>query len=111
MEANRLSSISKADSDEKIGEFWNSHDLTKFDTDALVAEFEVKSRQQSAGMKVEPMRITGCNRKLMKPLSPSLLLFDKRRLYQKARASSRVARSVRNCGGITRQGGRLFRVR
>jgi hypothetical protein len=34
MEENRLSSISKADSDEKIGEFWDSHDFTDFDTDS-----------------------------------------------------------------------------
>jgi hypothetical protein len=40
---NRLSSISKANSDEKIGEFWDSHDLTEFDTDAPDAEFEIVS--------------------------------------------------------------------
>ena len=38
-----LSSISKADSDEKIGEFWDSHDFTDFDNDAPDAEFEVIS--------------------------------------------------------------------
>ena len=43
MEENRLSSISKADSDEKIGEFWDSHDFTDFDTDAPDAQFEVIS--------------------------------------------------------------------
>ena len=43
MEENRLSSISKADSDEKIGEIWDTHDLTEFDTDAPDAEFEVIS--------------------------------------------------------------------
>ena len=43
MEENGLSSTSKTDSDEKIGEFWNSHDLTKFDTDAPAAEFEIIS--------------------------------------------------------------------
>ena len=43
MEENRLSSISKADSDEKIGEFWDSHDFTESDTDAPDAEFEVIS--------------------------------------------------------------------
>jgi len=41
MEENRSSSVSKADSDEKIGEFWDSHDLTEFDTDAPDASFEV----------------------------------------------------------------------
>ena len=43
MEENRLSSISKAESDEKIGEFWDSHDFTNFDTNALDADFEVIS--------------------------------------------------------------------
>lgn len=43
MEENRLSSISKADSDEKIGEFWDTHDFTEFDTDAPDADFEVIS--------------------------------------------------------------------
>ena len=46
MEENRLSSISKADSDEKIGEFWDSHDFTEFDTDTPDAEFEVISTVQ-----------------------------------------------------------------
>jgi len=44
MDANKLSSISKADTDEKIGEFWNSHDFTEFDTDAPDVEFEVTCR-------------------------------------------------------------------
>ena len=43
MAENRLSSISKADSDEKIGEFWDTHDFTEFDTDAPDAQFEVIS--------------------------------------------------------------------
>jgi CopG antitoxin of type II toxin-antitoxin system len=43
MEENRLSSISRADSDEKIGEFWDSHDFTELDTDAPDVEFEVVS--------------------------------------------------------------------
>ena len=38
---NRSSNVSKADSDEKIGEFWDSHDFTEFDTDAPDASFEV----------------------------------------------------------------------
>ncbi|MEK6303134.1 MAG: CopG family antitoxin [Acidobacteriota bacterium] len=33
--------MSKADSDEKIGEFWDTHDFTEFDSDAPDAEFEV----------------------------------------------------------------------
>jgi hypothetical protein len=43
MAENELSSISQADSDEKIGEFWDSHDFTEFDTDAPDAEFKVIS--------------------------------------------------------------------
>jgi len=43
MDENKLSTISKADSDEKIGEFWDIHDFTEFDTDARDAEFEVIS--------------------------------------------------------------------
>ena len=43
MEENKLSSTSKTDSDEKIGEFWDSHDLTEFDTDTPDAEFEIIS--------------------------------------------------------------------
>ena len=41
MGTNRLSSISKAGSDEKIGEFWDTHDFTEFDTDAPDAQFEI----------------------------------------------------------------------
>lgn len=41
MDANKLSSLSKANSDEKIGEFWDTHDFTEFDTDAPDAKFEV----------------------------------------------------------------------
>ena len=43
MAENKLSSTSKADADEKIGEFWDSHDFTEFDTDAPDADFEVIS--------------------------------------------------------------------
>ena len=41
MDASKLSSISKAITDEKIGEFWDGHDFTDFDTDALDIECEV----------------------------------------------------------------------
>jgi hypothetical protein len=41
MDANKVSSISKADSDEKIGEFWDTHDFTDFDTDLPDAVFEI----------------------------------------------------------------------
>jgi hypothetical protein len=43
MEENKLSSISKSDSDEKIGDFWDTHDFTEFDTDAPDTQFEVIS--------------------------------------------------------------------
>jgi CopG antitoxin of type II toxin-antitoxin system len=43
MAENNLSRISKADSGQKIGEFWDSHDFTEFDTDAPDAEFEMIS--------------------------------------------------------------------
>ena len=42
MDANKLSSISQADTDEKIGEFWDSHDFTDFDDPAAPdVKFEV----------------------------------------------------------------------
>ena len=43
MAENRLSSISNTDSDEKIGEFWDTHAFTEFDTGAPDAEFEIIS--------------------------------------------------------------------
>jgi hypothetical protein len=42
MDANKLSSISQADTDEKIGEFWDTHDFTDFDNpDAPDVKFEI----------------------------------------------------------------------
>lgn len=41
MNANKISSISQADTDEKIGDFWDNHDFSDFDTDAPDVEFEV----------------------------------------------------------------------
>lgn len=41
MGKNKLSSISKADTLEKMGEFWDTHDFTEFDTDAPDVEFEI----------------------------------------------------------------------
>jgi hypothetical protein len=37
----KLSSISKADTLEKMGDFWDTHDFTDFDTDAPDVEFEI----------------------------------------------------------------------
>jgi hypothetical protein len=41
MDGNKVSSISKADTVEKIGEFWDTHDFTDFDTDAPDVEVKV----------------------------------------------------------------------
>ncbi len=35
MDANRLSNISQADTDEGMGEFWDTHDFTAFDNPDL----------------------------------------------------------------------------
>lgn len=48
-EKGRLSSISKADMLEKMGEFWDTHDFTEFDTDAPDAEFAI-----SCTVSIEP---------------------------------------------------------
>ena len=69
MDASKLSSISKAITDEKIGEFWDGHDFTDFDTDAPDIEFEVaysvslevglfseiEKQAQQKGVKVETL--------------------------------------------------------
>jgi hypothetical protein len=44
MEEKKSSSMSKADSDKKIGSFWDDPDLTELDTDAPDSEFEVISK-------------------------------------------------------------------
>ncbi|GAK59133.1 hypothetical protein U27_06109 [Candidatus Vecturithrix granuli] len=41
MEKNNVSSISHADSLEKMGEFWDTHDFTDFDTEAPDVECTV----------------------------------------------------------------------
>lgn len=40
-ENKKLSSISKADTLEKIGEFWDTHDFTDFDTNVPDVEFKI----------------------------------------------------------------------
>jgi hypothetical protein len=40
-ENKRLTSISKAKTLKKTGEFWDAHDFTEFDTDGPDVEFEV----------------------------------------------------------------------
>ena len=45
MGKNNLSSISKADTYEKIGEFWDSHDFTEYDDrNASDVEFEISCK-------------------------------------------------------------------
>lgn len=41
MQENNFSSISKANSYEKMGGFWDTHDFTEFDTDAPDIEFSI----------------------------------------------------------------------
>jgi len=42
MDTNKFSSISQADTDEKIGEFWDTHDFTDFDNpDMPDVKFEI----------------------------------------------------------------------
>jgi hypothetical protein len=43
MAENRLSSIPQADSLEKMGEFWDTHDFTQFDTDAPDVAFSIST--------------------------------------------------------------------
>ena len=43
MAENSVSSISQADSLAKMGEFWDTHDFTQFDTDAPDVEFAISS--------------------------------------------------------------------
>ncbi len=49
MDESKLSSISKADTLEKMGEFWDTHDFTDFDTNAPDVEFKI-----SCAVPVEP---------------------------------------------------------
>jgi hypothetical protein len=43
MAENKTSSISKAGSNEKMGEFWDTHDFTDFDKDVPDVEYKVMS--------------------------------------------------------------------
>jgi hypothetical protein len=49
MDESKLSSISKASTLEGIGEFWDDHDFTEFDTDAPDVKFDI-----SCSVPVEP---------------------------------------------------------
>ena len=54
MEENRLTSISKADSDEKIGEFWDSHDLADYWDQTSEVNFEVDLQRRVFLTALEP---------------------------------------------------------
>ena len=49
MAENNLSSVSKTNTPQEIGEFWDEHDFTEFDTDEPDAEFNV-----SCTVSIEP---------------------------------------------------------
>ena len=49
MAENNLSSISKASTLQEMGEFWDEHDFTEFDTDGPDVEFDI-----SCTVSIEP---------------------------------------------------------
>lgn len=85
MDANRLSSISKADSLEKMGEFWDTHDFTDFDnpdapdvafkiTCAVPIELDllslVEKQARLRGVKVETLVNLWLQQKLAEQIQP-----------------------------------------
>jgi hypothetical protein len=84
MDESKLSSLSKADTDEKIGEFWDTHDFTDFDTDAPDVEFEVtctvpieiglftaiEKQSQKHGVQVETLVNLWLQQKLAEQIKP-----------------------------------------
>jgi len=87
MEENKLSSISKADTLEKMGEFWDTHDFTDFDTDAPDVEFKiscaipieldllssVEKQARQRGIKVETLVNLWLQQKIAEQTKPSLV--------------------------------------
>jgi len=81
---NKLSSISQADTLEKMGEFWDTHDFTQFDTDAPDIEYSinctvaiepdllaaVEKQAQKRGIGVETLINLWLQEKLMEQLQP-----------------------------------------
>lgn len=81
---NKLSSISQADTLEKMGEFWDTHDFTQFDTDAPDIEYTinctvaiepdllaaVEKQAQKRGISVETLINLWLQEKLMEQLQP-----------------------------------------
>jgi hypothetical protein len=53
MDTNKSSSISQANSLEKMGEFWDTHDFTDFDTDTPDVDFQI-----TCAVPVEPELLT-----------------------------------------------------
>ena len=84
MPENNLSSISQAGSLEKMGEFWDEHDFTKFDTDAPDVEYTinctisiepdllaaVEKQAQKRGVQVETLINLWLQEKLVEQLQP-----------------------------------------
>lgn len=79
MGKNKLSSVSKSNTLEKMGEFWDTHDFTDFDSDASDVEFNiscavpievdllssVEKQARLRGLKVEMRRRRGwCGKRL-----------------------------------------------
>ena len=87
MDENKLSSISKADTLEKIGEFWDTHDFTDFDTDAPDVDFKiscaipieldllssVEKQAHQRGIKVETLVNPWLQQKISEQTKPSLV--------------------------------------
>jgi len=88
MEENKkLSSISKADSLEKVGEFWDTHDFTDFDTNVPDVEFKiscaipieldlfssVEKQARKRGIKVETLVNLWLQQKLSEQTKESLV--------------------------------------
>lgn len=81
---NKLSSISQADTLEKMGKFWDTHDFTQFDTDAPDIEYTinctvaiepdllaaVEKQAQKRGIGVETLINLWLQEKLMEQLQP-----------------------------------------
>lgn len=84
MPENNLSSISQADSLEKMGEFWDAHDFTTLDTDAPDVEYTidctisiepdllaaVEKQAQERGVQVETLINLWLQEKLVEQLQP-----------------------------------------
>ena len=86
MAENKLSSISKADTPDKIGEFWDTHDFTDFDTDAPDVVFNIscavpielelfsllEEQAHRRGIRVETLVNLWLQQKLTEQVQPSI---------------------------------------